>query len=94
MIVEKLVLRNFGHERFATHISPMTPLFTDEYADQAPRLNAAETTELRGSIGLLGQLVPLRADIAKPHNVVSCRFLRDAERRGCDEAYCSLSCVY
>ena len=76
MIVEKLVLRNFGHERFATHISPMTPLFTDEYADQAPRLTAVETTELRGSIGLLGQLVPLRADIAKPHNVVSCRLLR------------------
>jgi len=79
-IITKLVKRAFGDETFVTHISPMSPAFTEEFANEAVRLTVAETTAHRGMIGLLGQLVPLRPDIAMPHNVLSTRLTRATQK--------------
>jgi hypothetical protein len=80
MIVKKLVTKCFGQEEFTTQITPMSATFTDEFADDADKLSPADITWMRGALGLVVQLVPIRPDIAYAHGKLASRLLHSTRK--------------
>ena len=58
-IMKKLLTKCFGQEEFTTQITPISATFTDEFADDADKLSPADITWMRGTLGLVVQLVPI-----------------------------------
>ena len=79
-IQEKLFEECFGNTIFKTSLTPMSPTFSNEDADNAQPLSPTEITRQRRLLGLILQLVPIRPDLSFPHSMLATRVQKATDK--------------
>ena len=78
-IIDKLTFSCFGTNFFSAALTPMSTTFTDAFNDNSPLLDSLAVTRQRKILGLILQVVPIRADVANAHSKLATRITRATE---------------